>query len=227
MALTRVKAFSGRNTTFASSVTTSSVTVTAGNLIVAVVEADVVAQNGVTVTDSKGNTWNRVLSTAVVDTFDLEIWYSVITTGGAGYTVTATDNGGGVDSLIICEEWSGQDSVPLDRSTSANGSSTNLNSGATSATTVNDEVVICGGVISGNTTMTAGAGFSNLTKVNTTFSTLAFESEIVATTGAQTGTITAGATGVWICGVATFKQAAAGVVVSSGIKMTTNTRFMG
>lgn len=208
MALARIGVHTGTNTTFASTVATASWTSTSGNILIGIAEADVVAANGITFTDNKGNTWSRVKSNAVAATFDLEIWVAYNITGGAGHIVTATDNGGGVDSLIIVEEWSGAATVSaLDQTTGATGSSTALNSGASSSTTQADEVVIGAGVVSGNVTMTAGAGYSNLTKVNTTFSTLAFESKIVSATGAQTATITAGTSGSWICQVATFKQA--------------------
>lgn len=217
MALTRVGVHTGTNTTFASTVTTASWTSTSGNMLIAIAEADVVNANGITVTDSKGNTWNRVVSTALAATFDLEVWVAYNITGGATHTVTATDNGGGVDSLLIVEEWSGAAlSAAADKSAAATGTtSTALNSGASAATTQADEVVIGAGVASGNVTMTAGAGYTNLTKVNTTFSTLAFESKIVSATGAQTATMTSGTAGSWVCQVATFKQAAAAAAASS------------
>ncbi len=207
MAITRVGVHTGTNTTFASSVTTSSWTSTTGNLLIAAAQADTVAQNGITISDSKGNSWSRVISTALAATFDLEIWVAQITTGGASHTVTATDNGGGVDSLIIVEEWSGQaTSSVTDRSAGATGtSSTALNSGATAATTQANEAVICAGVCS-LTTLSAGSGYTNLTTVASPFSRLGFESKTVSATGAQTGTMTAGASASWVCQVATFKE---------------------
>lgn len=218
MALARVGVHTGTNTTFASTVTTASWTSTAGNMLIAIAEADTVAANGVTVSDSKGNTWIRVASNAIAATFDLETWVAYNITGGASHTVTAVDTGGGVDSLLIVEEWSGAATTSaLDKTTGTTGlASTALNSGATAATTQAAEVVIGAGVASGNVTMTAGAGYSNLTKVNTTFSTLAFESQIVASTGAQTATMTSGTAGSWVCQVATFKEAAGAVVTQQG-----------
>lgn len=216
MALTRVGVHTGTNTTFASTVTTASWTSTAGNMLIAIAEADTVAANGITISGNNSASFTRVISTAVAATFDLEIWVAYNIPGGAGQTVTATDTGGGVDSLIIVEEWSGAaTSSAADKSAGATGSSTSLNSGATATTSQADEVVIGAGVVSGNVTMTAGAGYSNLTKVSTTFSTLAFESKIVSATGAQTATMTAGASGSWACQVATFKQAAAAANTSN------------
>lgn len=209
-AVARVQVFSGTNTAFASTVTTSSVTVTAGNLIICTAEADVATS--ITMADSKGNAWSRIQTQNLPATFVLETWYAKATIGGSGYTVTATDNGGGVDSLIICEEWSGQDpTAPLDRFTGLTDTSitTNLTSGATAATTQANEIVIGTAVNSGSVTCTLGATYSNLTKVNSPFSTLCYESKIVSATGAQTATFTVSVAGSWITQVQTFKEAAA------------------
>lgn len=209
-ALARGQIFSGSNTTFSSTVTTSpNVTVTAGNLVVCGVEADAVAANGVTVVDNKSNTWARAKSNSLAATFDLEIWYSTLTTGGGSYNVTATDNGGGVDSLIICEEWSGNAVAAFDvaqGATDNSGTNVNLNSAATSATSQANEVVFGVGVTSGTPTYTLGAGYTNLTRVATTFSSLGFESKIVSAAAAQTATLTASVAGSWVMQVSTFKE---------------------
>lgn len=221
MALARVGVHTGTNTGFASSAVTASWTSTSGNMLIAIAEADTVAQNGITVTDSKGNTWNRVISTSLASTFDLEVWVAYNITGGATHTVTASDNGGGVDSLIIVEEWSGAAlTSAADKSAGTTGlASSALNSGATAATTQADELVIGAGTASGNVTMTAGASYSNLTRINTTFSTLAFESKVVSATGAQTADMTSGVSGSWTCQVATFKQASTAIAISVNTAM--------
>jgi hypothetical protein len=215
MALSRIGVHTGTNTTFASSVTTASWTSTAGNALIAIVEADTVAQNGITVTGNNSTSWSRVISTSLAATFDLEVWVALNIAGGAGQTVTATDNGGGVDSLIIVEEWSGVASASaIDKSAGATGTSSSAaNSGATATTTQADEVVIGAVAASGNRTFTVGAGFSNGNKVNTTFSSLFFESQIVAATGTQTATATISASVSWVCQVATFKAAVAATTV--------------
>lgn len=211
MAFSRIQQTSGTNITFASTVTTTAFgsDTTAGNILIAIAEADTVAANGITVTDSKGNSWTRVDSESVASTFDLELWYTVITTGGSSHTVTATDTGGGVDSLLIVEEWSGQSVSPADKNASAqddSGSSTALDSSATTATAQANELIIGAGVCSGAITLTEGATFSNKTQVNTVFSTLAFESKTVSVIGTYNATFTASAGGSWACIVATFKD---------------------
>jgi len=228
MAIARVGLHTGANTTFSSSVTTESWTSTSGNALIAIVEADVVAQNGVTVTDNKGNTWNRVISTALAATFDLEVWVALNITGGAGHTVTATDNGGGVDSLIMVEEWSGIASASaVDKFVGATGiNSSAANSGATATTTQADELVIGAVSASGNRTFTEGAGYSNGNKVNTTFSSLFFESKIVSATGAQTATATISANVSWVCQVVTLKASLNDVSVHliDGVNTSDDTR---
>jgi hypothetical protein len=210
----RIGLHTGTNTTFASSVTTDSWTSTSGNALIAIIEADVVAQNGITVTDSKGNTWNRVISTSLAGTFDLEVWVALNITGGASHTVTATDNGGGVDSLIMVEEWSGLlTASSIDKSIGATGTASSAaNSGATAATTAANELIIGAVAASGNDTFTPGASYSNGNKVNTTFSSLFFESKVVAATGAQTADATVSTNVSWICQCATFKLVASNPV---------------
>lgn len=182
-------------------------------MLIAIVEADTVAANGITVTGNNSTSWSRVISTSLAATFDLEVWVAYNIPGGAAQTVTATDSGGGVDSLIIVEEWSGAaTSSAADKSIGATGSGTALSSGASATTTQANELVIGAGVVSGNVVMTAGSGYTNLNKVNTTFTTLAFESKVVAATGAQTAAMTSGTTGSWACQVATFKEAGAAAV---------------
>lgn len=197
---------SGTNTGFASSVPTSSFTSTVGNMLVAFVEADTVAANGVTVSDNKGNSWARVKSQALAATFDLECWVSVITTGGAGHIVTGTDNGGGVDSLIIVEEWSGEAVSPTDVTAGATGTSTAANSGATASIAQANEAVFGATAASGNNTFTVGAGYSNGNKVNTTFSSLHVESKITSSVATQTATATISASVSWVCICCTFKE---------------------
>lgn len=212
MPLQRVQAVTGTNTSFASSVTSDSFTSKLGNFLVAVVEADVVAQNGITVTDNKGNPWSRAVSVSLASIFDLEIWYAPIQIGGSGHTVTGADNGGGVDSVIIVEEWSNVNfTSPYDVSTGASdntGTSTALNSGATESLSVEDELVICAGVISAaGVSLSLGSGYSNLTTASTSFSILGLESKVISgTKDAQTGLMTANSVSTWICNVATFRQ---------------------
>jgi hypothetical protein len=172
-------------------------------------EADTVAANGITITDNKSNTWSRVQSKSVAATFDLEIWYSILTSAGSGHTFTATDNGGGVDSIIAVEEWSGQAaSSPTDGSNSNNGSGSSQTSGNVTTANANDLLWVAAVEALGSNGYSLGSGYSNLTQDSTTFSNLAIESQVVSATGTYNGAITGGVGVSWACGMVAIKQLA-------------------
>jgi hypothetical protein len=220
MALARVQASSGVNTTFASSVQSAAFAspLTNGSIILVAWEGDGVTSTNVanTPTDTAGNTYVRVSSTLENATFDLEVWYTLNTHTTAANKVTITDTGAGIDSIIAVEEWTGAASVtPVDQQTSATSGaspSTALNSGATSATTnANDLIWVAGAAaISGNHLSLAGS-FTNLTQNSTTFSNLGIASQVVSTTGAQTGVMTVSSSSSWCCAVVAIKEAPATV----------------
>lgn len=216
MALTRVQAATAKNTTFASVVTTTGITTTAGHIVMVCAEADTVAANGITITDSKANTWTRVISKSVVATFDLEIWYSILTSAGASHTFTATDNGGGVDSIIIVEEWSGQAaSAPTDGSSSNSGTGSPLTAGTITTTNANDLIWVAGAQAVGALDLTASTGYSNLTQNSTTFSNLGICSQVVSATGSYNGGFTSTVSVNWAAGAVAIKQLAAATTAPS------------
>ncbi len=55
--------------------------------------------------------------------------------------------------------------------------------------------------------------------VNTTFSSLGFESQVITGGGAQTATMTGSVAGSWVMGVATFKDASGGVATVVPVSM--------
>lgn len=207
MAITRVQQTSGTDTGFLSTVTTSAFgsSVTAGNYLILAWEGDAatIEQSASVPTDNKGgNTWIRAQSKLDSVVFDLEIWYTKVVNGGAGMTVTVTDGLGGADGLLIVEEWSGIASItPYDGSNSAFGTGNGaLNSGAIATTNANDVIWVGGCVSSGSTTITAGTNFSNVTQVNTSFTTLGVGSRVVSGTGSYSGLLTSSVTNQdWLC----------------------------
>jgi hypothetical protein len=80
--------------------TLTGVTLTTGNLAVITVECYRITTDTITVADSNGNVWHKVPNTFVTNnhnpgdpdfgSFTQQIWYSNITVGGAGVTITAT-----------------------------------------------------------------------------------------------------------------------------------------
>lgn len=128
----------------------------------------------------------------------------------AGAT-TVTFGGGGTSQLrVVTEEYSGIAPVsPLDQVQTSgqitNG--TNFSSGATSATTQADELVVGNISVANSLASTAGAGFTLDTNSNSSRPSTEWKEVLAA--GAQTATFTNTiATGV--CLVATYKAAAGG-----------------
>ena len=203
----RIQSATGLNTTFVSTVSATFGSPNAsGNTLMLAVEIDTGAVNSAnTPTDTAGNTYQRILSRSVAATFNLEIWVAYNCRSGSN-TVTVTDSGGGVDSIVVVEEWAGISSVQrTDNATSINGSSTSLNSG--SITTQNTlDVIWCAGVASNaSASLSLGTGFSNLVQNNTGFTNLGCSSLISTTTNAYSGLFTATPSAVWICAVVALR----------------------
>lgn len=195
----------------ATPLTTSGITTTSSNLLVAGISYDSGTLNTVTgITDSKGNTWLKAIELDAVVL--LSLWYCAGIVGGSGHTLTIAYNDA-VGSAISCvlQEFTGIATSPLDRTVSAQGTSNTPSSGATAATAQADELVVglvgWGGATS---TATLGSGYTNLAQVALTDASSAMESKIVAATGAQTAAMTLGASRDWAAICATFKAAAAG-----------------
>ena len=187
MALRREQSATGVNTSFASTVTaTFSNTLQIGSLIILAWEGDsaTATNKANTPTDTAGNTYVRAVSVVSSAVFDLEIWYAINQKAQASNAVTVTDSLAGVDSTLVIEEWTGADSVTvLDKSSSATGSSTALDSG--NMVTLQPDLILwgAGAAAVGSSQLTVGAGYSNLTQTATTFSNIACESQVVAATG--------------------------------------------
>lgn len=219
MALSRLQATSGVDTTFASSVNaTFASPLTSGSIILLAWEGDVGAANSAnTPTDTAGNTYVRVLSNSVLSTFDLEIWYALNTHTTASNKVTVTDTIGGSDGILVIEEWSGAaTSSPTDGSASAGdatGLSSTPNSGSFSTANAADLIWTAAAITLGANDLSAGTGYSNLTQNHTTFSNLGIASKVVAATGSYAGAFTSSAVGSWACGAVAIKQLAGGTTV--------------
>ena len=218
-----VKSTTGNTTSSPTTTTAFTGSTTSGNLIVVTTSDDSgTTANGITVTDSKGNAYSKVIHAANAST--LSMWYAANITGGASHTVTATwDEAATGRVTVIAEEHDGGFTT-LDKSTSAAGSSTTPSSGATAATTVASETVV-GGVSYGGTatTVSLGATYSNLGTVSVADAGSGQESKTVSATGAQTATFGLAASRAWVCGVLTFSGAASGTTASAGVATATGT----
>lgn len=196
----------------ATPLTTAGIATTSTNLLVAGISFDSGTLNTITgVTDSKGNTWSKAIELDAAAL--LSLWYSPNITGGSGHTLTIAYNDA-VGSAISCvlQEFSGiATASPLDRTISAQGTSTAPSSGATATTTQADELVIgLVGWAGATSTASLGAGYTNLGQVALANASTAVESKVVAATGAQTAAMALAASRDWAAICATFKAAAGG-----------------
>lgn len=216
MAYSLAQVKTGVNTTFASSVSSTAFAnaLTNGSLIVVWWEGDAVALNGANApTDTALNVYTRAGSVAVAATFDLECWYTINTHTTAANIVTVTDNGGGVDSIVIVQEWTGnKSSAPIDGSSTNTGTLSPLTSGSFSTTHNNDLISVGGVEAVAASDLTAGAGYTNLTQANTAFSNLGTCSQ-VGGIAAYNGTFTSSVGVSWACAAIAFKDSATDPVV--------------
>lgn len=156
--------------TAASSTTTNATTlaaVTTGNLIVVRV-SKTGANAGVvvsTITDTQGNAYLPVVTSADKDSRNTEIWQAKNVSGHAGPTVTVTMSGTTSWRQWVDEVAGASTTSPVDVSSSNTGTSvTTLNATATSITTAPNVIVYCVFVTTtGAQTFTAGSGGAGYT----------------------------------------------------------------
>lgn len=217
MALARVQSKSGAQQTFLSDVSTAAFSspLTNPSLIVVSWYGDLTTTTANTPTDTAGNTYVRAVnySGGVNIGAKVEVWYAKNTHTTASNVVRVTDNGAGVNSMVIAEEWTGADtSVPFDKSANAQDGapSTAIDSGATATLSQANEMVMVTAVANlGSSQLSLGSGYTNLTQtfVNSP-NNMGIASKVVAATTAVHGLMTTGSAD-WAGIVTTWKQAAA------------------
>lgn len=193
---------------------TGALTVSGGNfLFVAIADDSGTTTTNVGITDSKGNTYTQVQYSHPGPSLTTLLAKNI---AAGATTFTVTDNqANGTNAAAIVEEWSLVDvTSPLDVTAVGTYTSTTTPVSGTTATTGQaDELVLCAAAIMGGTTsVTAGAGYSNvgtLVGASTNGAFVATESKTVAATGTQAGGFTLGAARLSQVQIATFKAAAA------------------
>ena len=191
------------------SLTTAAVDTTGADLIVATVTND--SSAGLAFSDNKGNSYSLAFGPTQNGTGDfVAIYYCKPTTVGAGHTLTGTATAASNFMTISAACYSGiAASTPLDKTASATGSGTALDSGNTATTAQADELIIGGGTVSGGSTVTwtAGSGFTLRSHVDAASvgGVSYVEDKIVAATGAYNAPITSSLSGTWLAAVTTFK----------------------
>lgn len=213
----QLQSTSGVNNTFASTVNaTFGIALTPGSKIIVSFNADLTTTRANTPTDTAGNTYVRVTQTSVGVTIgeDAEVWYADNTSSTASNKVTVTDNGAGVDSGIIIEEWSGLTAGNADQSTAAQDSApgTAMDSGATGTLAQANEVIITHAWNNLNSnSMSLTSPYTGLTQNHTTSPTgMGTSSQVVASTASVHGLMTT-VSSDWLCIVTTWKIASTGI----------------
>lgn len=167
--------------------------VTAKNEIICVITSDSGPGEITAVTDTGLNVFTQDFEQDSGTPRAVTIWSAPVVTGGSD-TVTITRNIVSSNaSAASCQEWAfgGSGTLTKDITKGNAATSASLTTGASSATTVANELVIVGSVTtSTNTTCTAGSGYSNVTFVALSNANNCMESAEVSVTGAQTGTMT-------------------------------------
>ncbi len=208
MAIAFVQSTTANATTTPAVTTAFAAATTAGNTIVVTISDDSGGLTAVTgVTDSKGNTYQRILIQDGVST--LQAWWCPAITGaGTTHTVSIAWNTAATGRVTAAaQEFGGFAAAPVvDRTIVNAATSTAATSTATAATTAANELVV--GALSRAGTasaMSLGSGYTNLGTVNVANAGVAMESKVVAATGAQTATFTIAASRDYVAACITFK----------------------
>jgi hypothetical protein len=138
--------------------TSSTIAVTAGNLIVVcVAQASTTLDNQVTgIADTAGNTYAKVVSSGG-SPGNLEMWYAYNITGHATNTITATYTAARSFRRIIARQYSGIITTdPKDKTDTGTGTDTSPVTGATDTTTQANELLLGCDQLSNARTHTVG-----------------------------------------------------------------------
>lgn len=200
----------GKNTGFASSVATAAFgsPLTNTSLILVCWEGDGVAtwSTGNTPTDTAGNTYVLVTNTLSSGVFNSEMWYAENTHTTASDVITVGDKGGGIDSTVTAEEWTGlATSNPLDQVASTTGSSNRLSSGNITTTTADDMVFGCGAEATNGNHLFPQNYFAGFNQTSTTFTNIGSASAVLTQTMTLPATLQSTTTASWNMAVASFK----------------------
>lgn len=206
--------FDGGSLTQALTVTAS---VAAGQYIVAGVVGANAASESVTFSDSKGNAWATDIQNAATTTFCALGSAAVTTPLASGVdTITATYGASEAARMIFAAQISGiATSGAKDKTSSSTGTAVGWSSGATAATSQNDELVfaVCGDDSTAAETSTPGGSYTELIPDFSTSSALNMTIVwlIVSAGGTQTatGTWTNSGTRAWTAVISTYRASAA------------------
>jgi RHS repeat-associated protein len=179
---------------------------TAGNWIAVCVRAGVPGET-ISVSDSRGNTYQKVDQfNEIIDGDTLAIFYAENIAGGAN-TITVTDTTPATLRIAILEYSGVATSNSLDVTATATGTSVSPNSGS-ATTTANGELLV-GMIMAGSAaTFTAGSGYTTEEAVPAEPNTkLMVEDQIQAAAGTASANASLATSDDWAAALATFKAA--------------------
>ncbi len=184
---------------------------TSGNTIVVTIADDLTNMGAVTLTDTYGNAYYRVLGTITGGPWPttLTMFYATNITGGTGHTLTATFAplrwpGENDHCRFVAQEFTGV-LIP-ERSSARTDTTIAATSGATEATTQQRETVVGGLAVESTAlpTIGIGEGFSKMAFASAAPCSFAQQSRETETIGTQESTFTVEPSQAWAAGVIAF-----------------------
>ena len=181
--------------------------ITAGNIISLAVRIGNSAPSITVTSDSTPATFTEAISQVqTADGHKLYGFHGINQAGGVKPTITITT---GVYSLRACAcEFTGSSNTALDKTASAEGTSTAPASGATATRTVAAELQIGFGSSGSTLTYTAGTGFT--LRGTQPAGRVALESIVRSSTGTEQADFALSASDTWACLTATYSDSAGG-----------------
>ncbi len=182
----------------------------AGNNYIVLCRSGNQAGWSLSVSDSEGNTWQSLTAAVQSGAHMSQVFYVENAIGGTKDGITCTQSSGisGTMAIVIFEYSGLATTSSLDcQAQTAGTSNTSTLTGAACTTTNANDLVIGAAGLGGDTTWSAGAGFT----VEGSDARLALEDKVVAATGSQQPTIGTTTTATsWTFTTAAFKAAGGG-----------------
>ena len=176
---------------------------TSGNLNVVIVGWNDAVNSVSSVTDSKGNPYQRATGPVIFNSLSQSIYYAKNIAGGSN-TVTVNFSGAATYPDIRILEYSGiNTSNPFDVAAGSGGTGTLSSSGAVTTSSASD-LLVAGNVVA-NQTSGPGTGFAK--KILTVPDSDIVEDQIVNSLGSYTATAPLGS-GDWVMQIVAFRAAA-------------------
>lgn len=184
---------------------------TSGNTVVVTIADDLTNTEAVTLTDSLGNAYYRVLGITTAGPWPttLTMWYATNITGGTGHTLTATFAplrwpGTNDHCRFVAQEFTGV-LIP-ERASARTDTTPTATSGATEVTTQHQETVVGGLAVESTSlpTIGIGAGWSKMAFASAAPCSFAQQSRETEATGPQETVFTVNPSQAWAAGVVAF-----------------------